>query len=191
MRFTAFLALFVGCATVQAQGFGFIVGDKYAQLSYVIAESTNFSGPTADVSLLYTEENDFLAHLLVLVEGDVVGEVERFNIGVGAKFGAFRLDGYSEAPDIDNSEYIGLYLRFAYLTHTTAPIQIFADVAVAPEVFSFRDLDRYTETGVGFKVQFLPSAYFVFGYKNISILPHGGKTLRLAEGEYISFGALF
>lgn len=176
---------------VGAAGLGIVVSDKYAGVDYLIEQSTNFSGASLELGFTYNEHKDIIGHFSVLAEGDIVGQEEKFNFGVGMKIGALYLKNYKKAPTFDQSWFAGIQLRFAYVATMDTPIQLYADVIASPNVFSFNTLERYSETAVGFKVQFLPSATFSFGYKNVTVLPVKSKSIRLYEGPFISFGATF
>lgn len=172
-------------------GFDFAASDDYVRLNYQISRSNNFSGASVDVGAVFNEHRDLLGYIQVMTNGDVVGETDRFHFGVGVKIAGFELENYSFAPDFDNALYAALSLRFGYIPGNEIPMLLYLDIHSTPSVLAFSSLQRALDIELGYKIDFLPSAFFTIGYNLIKLTPEAGGDVDLIDGYFISFGGSF
>lgn len=112
--------------------------------------------------------------------------------GLNCALGFKGLLGEIEFDNIDGDlGAIGFLLSAVYdlpKTVATIPLQILAEVTVAPRPLCFIDSDKYVEMKAGFGIHILENAAIIVGYKHIDI--HFDKELanRKMSDDIISVG---
>ena len=112
--------------------------------------------------------------------------------GLNCALGFKGLLGEIEFDNIDGDlGAIGFLLSAIYdipKTVVTIPLQISAEVTVAPEPLCFIDSDKYVEIKAGLGIHILENAAIIVGYKHIDIHFDKGFANRKMSDDIISVG---
>ena len=112
--------------------------------------------------------------------------------GLNCALGFKGLLGEIEFDNIDGElGAIGFLLSAVYdipKTVATIPLQILAEVTVAPGPLCFIDSDNYVEMKAGFGIHILENAAIIVGYKHIDIHFDKGLASRKMSDDIISVG---
>ena len=112
--------------------------------------------------------------------------------GLNCALGFKGLLGEIEFDNIDGElGAIGFLLSAVYdipKTVATIPLQILAEVTVAPKPLCFIDSDKYVEIKTGLGINILENAAIIVGYRHINIHFDKGLANRKMSDDIISVG---
>ena len=193
MRFI--LPLFLSLLSINChsqQEFGVTAADEFVAFNYVPQSSRGFGQANVNIGVLVNERRDLYSNVLVLAGGDIVGEVEKFNLAVGVNVGLVVPKNTKPSAIIDSGSFVALALRFGYIPRSESPMLLYLEIHSSPRILSFDSFLRTDEYELGYSINFLPSAKFEIGYQVLEIVSNKNKPkARLFEGIFIGFSGLF
>lgn len=131
----------------------------------VIADSSSIASGGADLrlGLIFTENDDFLGHVGLLVRGAAVGERP-----VAFGLGAVLYYGSIDKPDASVGA-LALGFGFKYIFPGNTPLALGGDLYFAPDITSFGDSDGLLDYRLRAEIDVLPSATAFIGYRAINV----------------------
>lgn len=172
------LSLFAASTTVMADAVDINLRDSSAQLQYSASMGRDTLGKSEiHFGFLYTNKNNSLGDMGIMVK-DEVSNAPGVTVGVGIK-------GLIARAQNNNATAlaIGGLVRFAPLTDTRFGIT--GLVFLSPNIVTFGDADRYTETGVKLDYEVIPQAVAYIGYRRMKFGLKFASDAILDEGAHI------
>lgn len=153
------LSLLTASATVLADTVDVNLRDNSVQLQYATSIGRDSLGSSnLHVGFLYTNDNDRLADLGIMVKEAVGSNDSGITAGVGLK-GLIAKVGNSDAAALA----IGGQVRFS--VPANAKLGIVGQLYYSPNITTYRDADRYTETTARLEYDIIPQAAAYLGYR--------------------------
>lgn len=173
------LFLFAFSSTVLADSIDINLRDSSAQFQYGAAMGKDTLGRSElHMGFLYTNKNNTLGDMGILVKDEVGSNAPGVTVGVGIK-------GLIAKAQNNNATAlaIGGLVRFSPLTDTRFGIT--GLVFLSPNIVTFGDADRYAETGVRLDYEVIPQAVAYIGYRKMKFGLKLASDVILDEGVHI------
>ncbi|MFZ5523606.1 MAG: YfaZ family outer membrane protein [Pseudomonadota bacterium] len=156
------LCLFAFSSTALADSVDLNLRDTSVQVQYNASMGKDTLGRSElHAGFLYTSNNNSLFDFGLLVQDELAG-APGVTVGVGLK-------GLIAKTKINNARALalGAMVRFAPFTDTRFGIS--GQVYLSPNIVTFGDADRYTETGLKLDYEVIPQAVAYIGYRKIKL----------------------
>lgn len=156
------LSLIVFSSTALADAVDINLRDNSAQIQYNASMGRDTLGRSElRAGFLYTSNKSSLFDFGLLVQDDVAG-ARGVTVGLGMK-------ALIAKTRINNTRAVALggLVRFAPFTDTRFGIS--GRVYMSPNIVTFGDADRYTETGLKLDYEVIPQAVAYIGYRKIKL----------------------
>jgi len=177
-RFVA-LSLLSVSTTVMADTLDINLRDNSAQVQYRSSMGRDALGKTEfHVGVLYARTNNTLGDFGVMVKDEVGSSVPGFSVGVGIKGLVAHTMGTNESA-------LALGGMVRYSPPDAHRLGIVGLVYFSPNITTFGDADRYTETGVRMEYEVIPQAAAYLGYRRIQFGLNAAPNVILDEGIHV------
>ena len=156
-----------------------------AQFQYMASMGRDTLGKAEmHAGVLYVDKKNLLGDFGILVKDDVGSSASGISVGVGIK-------GLSaKAKDNDASALaIGGLVRYSPLPDHR--FGIIGQLYFSPNIVTFGDADRYTETGVRFEYEIIPQAAAYLGYRRVTFGIETKSYVTLDEGAFVGVRIMF
>lgn len=179
------LSLFAVSTTTLADAIDINLRDSSAQLRYGASMGRDTLGKSEiHLGFLYTNKNELLGELGILVKDEVGNGASGLSAGVGIKglmTGTKGIDAKALA--------LGGQVRFSPLSDTR--FGIIGLVYLSPNIITFGDAERFIETGVRLDYEIIPQATAYLGYRKIKFGLKTGTDATLDEGIHVGARIMF
>jgi hypothetical protein len=156
------LSLIAFSGTALADSVDINLRDNSAQVQYNASMGRDTLGRSElHAGFLYTSNNNSLFDFGLLVQDELAG-APGVTVGVGLK-------ALIAKTKVNNARAVALggLLRFAPFTDTRFGIS--GVIYMSPNIVTFGDADRYTETGLRLDYEVIPQAVAYIGYRKIKL----------------------
>jgi len=172
-------------ATAFADALDVNLRDSSAQLQYNASMGRDTLGRSElHAGILYTNDNDTLADLGLLVQDEMGENAPGVTIGVGLK-------GLVANTKNNNARAIALGGLVRFAPFEDSRFGISGTIYLSPNITTFGDADRYIETGVKLDYEVIPQAIVYIGYRKIKININQSPDERLDDGGHVGFKVSF
>jgi len=170
-RLFVMIICIVSSSVVQARSIDINLASDSAQFKYTtLVGATNYGRTEMTVGFLYTENDNVLGEVGLLVIDEAGSKTPGLELGVGPKIW-FGSDDKADASVAALG--LGGQLRFKNIS---APRWVFgASLFYAPSIVSFMDADKMVEYELRVEYELLPTANAYVGYRNIEADIHNYK----------------
>lgn len=135
--------------------------DRSAQLQYATALGTDSLKDTEmHVGYLQTEKENWLLDLGVRVGGAVLDQDKRLKMSVGLK-------GVAASVDHMDVGALAVGAEAQYRPFADGRLGFAARIYVSPNIVTYRDAERYLETGARVEYTLVPQATVYLGYRRM------------------------
>lgn len=173
------LSMFAVSTTVLADTIDINLRDSSAQFQYRASMGRDTLGRSElHAGYLYTNKNNSLVDMGILVQDEVGSSAPGVTVGVGLK-GLIAKTQNNNATALA----IGGLVRFSPLSDTRFGIT--GLVFLSPNIVTFGDANRFTETGVKLDYEVIPQAVAYLGYRKIKFNLKLSPDVILDEGVHI------
>jgi hypothetical protein len=154
--------------------------DSSAQVQYKSSMGRDALGKTEfHVGVLYAKPNNTLGDAGVLVKDEVGSSVPGVSVGIGIKGLVAHTLGTNESA-------LALGGMVRYSPPEVHRLGIIGTVYFSPNITTFGDADRFTETGVRVEYEIIPQAAAAYlGYRKIRFGLSGAPNVILDEGIHV------
>lgn len=153
--------------------------DTSAQIQYRSPMGRDALGKTEfHVGALYAQHNNTLGDFGVLVKDEVGSSVPGVSVGVGIKGLVAHAAGTNESA-------LALGGMVRYSPPEIHRMGIVGQLYWSPNITTFGDADRYTETGLSVEYDVIPQAAAYLGYRNIQFGLSGTSNITVDEGVFV------
>lgn len=157
------VSLLVGSTVACADAIDINLRDNAAQLQYKAAMGgTNLGKSEFHVGGLYSQPNNVMADIGILVKDDIGGNAPGVSAGVGVKALAARL---SPAKLSASALAIGGMVRFS--PPAERRFGIVGELYLSPSIITFGQANRYLETTVRAEYEMIPQAQVYLAYRKM------------------------
>jgi hypothetical protein len=185
LRGTFALSLLAISTTVLADTVDVNLRDNSAQFQYFASMGRDTLGKAEmHAGVLYVDKKNLLGDLGILVRDEVGKKAPGISVGVGIKGLTAKANDHNVA-----ALAIGGMVRYAPLPDHR--FGIIGQLYFSPNIVTFGDADRYTETGVRFEYEIIPQAAAYLGYRNVKFGLQAYPDVRLDEGGYVGVRIMF
>lgn len=162
LRFFYALLLLAVSTSAQADAVDINLRDKSAQLQYFASVGRDSLG-TSDLhmGILYTKDNDRMVDFGLLVKGAAGSYDSGLSAGVGLKV---------LAASVNHNDAVALALG-GLVRYSPPPVPrlgIVGQLYFSPNIVTYRDAERFTESGVRLEYEVIPQALAYVGYRRVS-----------------------
>jgi len=172
-------------ATALADSIDINLRDSSAQLQYSASMGRDTLGRSEiHAGVLYTNDNDTLADLGLLVQDEMGENAPGVTVGVGLK-------GLVVNTKNNNARAIALGGLVRFAPFEDSRFGISGRIYLSPNITTFGDADRYIETGVTLDYEIIPQAIIYIGYRKIKININQSPDERLDDGGHVGFKISF
>ena len=172
-------------ATVLADSVDINLRDSSAQLQYNASMGRDTLGRSElHAGILYTNDNDSLADLGLLVQDEMGENAPGVTVGVGLK-------GLVANTKNNNARAIALGGLVRFAPFEDSRFGISGRIYLSPNITTFGDADRYIETGVTLDYEIIPQAIVYIGYRKIKININQSPDEILDDGGHVGFKISF
>ena len=141
--------------------------DTSAQFQYKSSMGRDSLGKTEfHLGVLYVNNNNLLSDFGLLVKDEVGDKAPGFSVGVGIKGLVAKVRGGN--PVNSNVSALALGGLIRYSPPPVPRLGIVGEVYLSPNIVTFGDADRYSETGVRVEYEVIPQAVVYLGYRRIA-----------------------
>lgn len=167
--------------TALADTVDFNLRDTSAQFQYISSLGTDPLGHTKfHAGLLYVNRNNKLGDFGLLVQDELGDNAPGFSVGVGVKGLVAKVTGNS--PFVNSTSAIALGGLVRYSPPATQRLGIVGELYLSPNIVTFGDANRYTETNVRVEYEVIPQAVAYVGYRRIQFGLNNRPSVILDEG---------
>ena len=186
LRHVVALSLFTVSAPALADAFDINLRDTSAQLQYHASLGTATLGKSEmHAGYLYTTKtNNSFIDFGILVKDEVGADAPGFIVGVGVK-------GLLAKANASRTTALALGGLVRYSLPTAPRVGIVGTAYWSPNIMTFGDADRTTETGLRAEYEIIPSATTYIGYRKITLGIKGAGDAKLEEGMHIGVRLTF
>lgn len=171
-------ALAVVNTPAEADAIDINFGDHSAQIQYSSAMGRDSLGKTEfHMGFLYTDQDNLLGDVGILVKNEVGSGVPGVIVGVGVK-------GLMATSDSNDTLAVALGGQVRFSPPSASRFGIAGQFYFAPNIVTFGDADRFLETGVRLEYEILPQAVAYIGYRKIKFGLETGSDTVLDEGVH-------
>lgn len=162
--------------------------DSSAQLQYKAAMGgTNMGKTEFSMGAIYTQKNNLMGDIGILVKDDLGGNAPGVSVGVGLKALSARIK-----PVNASASAIALGGLVRYSPPAERRLGFVGQLYLSPNIITFGGADRYLETGARIEYEIIPQAQVYLGYRNISFtLKNTGVNTTFDEGVHIGVRMAF
>jgi len=172
-------------ATALADSIDINLRDSSAQLQYNASMGRDTLGRSEiHAGVLYTNDNDTLADLGLLVQDEMGENAPGVTVGVGLK-------GLVANTKNSNARALALGGLVRFAPFEDSRFGISGKIYLSPNITTFGDADRYIETGVTLDYEIIPQAIIYIGYRKIKINIDQSPDERLDDGGHVGFKISF
>jgi YfaZ precursor len=142
--------------------------DSSAQFQYKSSLGRDPLGKTEfHMGMLYADKNNILADFGLLVKDELGGNAPGFSVGIGIKGVVAKVSGNSSSAKSASAMALGALVR--YSPPASRRLGIVGEAYLSPNIVTFGDADRYTETGLKLDYEVIPQAVAYIGYRKIKL----------------------
>ncbi|MGC2164817.1 MAG: YfaZ family outer membrane protein [Gallionella sp.] len=173
------MSLLTISGTALADAIDINLRDSAAQIQYRASMGHDTLGRSEmHMGFLYTNDKGKLGDLGILVQDEVGKDVPGLTAGVGLK-------GVVANIQSKNSSALALggLLRYAPLENRRFGIT--GVVYLSPNIVTFGDAERYTETGLSLDFEIIPQAVAYVGYRHVKLAMANSSDLTVDEGVHV------
>jgi hypothetical protein len=153
--------------------------DSSAQVQYKSSMGRDALGKTEfHVGVLFAKQNNTLGDAGVLVKDEVGSSVPGFSVGVGIKGLAAHTMGTNESA-------LALGGMMRYSPPDAHRLGVVGLVYFSPNITTFGDADRFSETGIRVEYEVIPQAAAYLGYRKIRFGLNAAPNVILDEGIHV------
>lgn len=157
------LSLLCFSATAFADSVDINLRDSSAQLQYNASMGRDTLGRSElHAGILYTNDNNTMADLGLLVQDEVGENAPGVTVGVGLK-------GLIANTKNDNARALALGGMVRFAPFEDSRFGIGGSLYLSPNITTFGDADRYIETGLKLDYEVIPQAVVYVSYRKIKI----------------------
>ncbi len=182
---TTSLAFAMASAPAGAGALDINLSDNSAQIQYSSSMGRDSLGKTEfHTGFIYTDQDNLFGDAGILVKNDVGTGFPGVTVGMGFK---------GVMATIDNSDALALALgtQVRFSPSAASRFGIAGQFYFAPNIVTFRDADRFIETGVRLEYEILPQAVAYLGYRKIKFGLEVGPDAVLDEGAHVGVKIAF
>jgi hypothetical protein len=173
------LSLFAVSGTAFADAVDINLRDSAAQIQYRASMGHDTLGRTEmHMGFLYTSDKGKLGDLGILVQDEVGKDVPGLSAGVGLK----GLVAHGQGKNA-SALALGALVRYAPLANRRFGIT--GTVYLSPNIVTFGDGERYTETGLSVDYEIIPQAIAYVGYRHIKLAVANASDVTIDEGVHV------
>lgn len=173
------LTLIAASGTVFADAFDINLRDTSAQLQYKAAMGSSTLGKSEmHFGYLYTHKTNSYADFGMLVKDEVGPNLPGFSVGVGIK-------GLLAKVNTKSASALALGGLVRYAPPAVPKVGFVATAYWSPNILTFGDADRTTETGARVEYEVIPQAAVYIGYRKINVGLKNAGEAKLEEGAHI------
>ena len=159
--------------------------DTSAQIQYSASMGRDTLGKgELHAGVLYVDKNNLLGDLGLLVKDDVGGGAPGVSVGVGIK-------GLMAKAMGNDATALALGGLVRYAPFSDSRFGIIGQLYFSPNIVTFGDADRYTETGVRFEYEIIPQAAVYLGYRRVNFGLKASSDVILDEGINVGVRIMF
>jgi hypothetical protein len=177
------LSLLTFSAAASADMFDINLRDTSAQLQYKALLGGGREKSEFHMGVLYTNTNNLLGDMGIMVKNEVGGDAPGLSVGVGIKALAVRVK-----PATASALALGGLVRYSPYASRIGVVGL---VYLSPNITTFGDADRYLETGVSLEYEVMPEAVTYLGYRRIAFTTKSGTDALLDEGVHVGLRLRF
>jgi hypothetical protein len=179
------LSLLTVSTFVLADTVDFNLRNDSVQFQYFASMGTgNLGKSELHAGLLYVNQKDLLADIGIIVKDEVGKNAPGVSVGVGIKGLTAEANGNTEA-----AVALGGLVRYSpFPDHRLGIIGL---LYFAPNIVTFGDAVRYTETGARLEYEVIPQAAAYLGYRKINFGFESGPDATVDEGAYVGLRIMF
>lgn len=182
---TTSLAIAMASAPAGAGALDINLGDNSAQIQYSSAMGRDSLGKSEfHMGFLYTDQDNLLGDVGILVKNDVGTGLPGVTVGIGVK-------GVMATTDNSDALALALGTQVRFSPSAASRFGIAGQFYFAPNIVTFRDADRFIETGVRLEYEILPQAVAYLGYRKIKFGLETGPDAVLDEGAHVGVKIAF
>lgn len=180
-RFVALFIFFAGSAatattTAMADTIDINLRDTSAQFQYKSSMGRDALGKSElHMGVLYATNNNTFGDLGILVKDEVGSSAPGFSVGVGIKGLLAKTKNTSESA-------LALGGMVRYSPPDISRLGIVGQLYISPNIVTFGDADRFTETQVRLEFEVIPQAAAYIGYRRIKFGLNAAPNVILDEG---------
>lgn len=173
------LSLLTASTTALADTVDVNLRDNSAQFQYIASMGRDTLGKAEmHAGVLYVDKRNLLGDLGILVKDEVGRNAPGVSVGVGIKGLTAKAKGY-------NASALALGGMVRYSPFPDHRFGIVGQLYFSPNIVTFGDADRYTETGVRFEYEIIPQASAYLGYRRVNFGLQLNSDVTLDEGAFL------
>lgn len=177
--------LLAGSASTMAQTLDISLSDDSGKLTYVAPMGKQgFGRGEMDASVLFTDNDAFMASLGFGVKGEAGTGSPGLLVGLGARL-------YGVNTDNADLAAIALGARFTFAPPPVPRLRFGGEVNYAPSVVTFIDGDRFFESNVYVGYEVFQDAVAYVGVRRIKAGFENGPDVTLDKGAYLGVNLRF
>lgn len=158
-----------------------------AQLQYKAAlGGSNLGKSEVDMGAIYTQKNNLLGEVGLLVKGEVGGNAPGLSAGVGVKGVIARI-----VPVNVNTTAIALGGMVRYSPVAERRLGLVAQFYVSPSITTFGGADRYQELALRVEYEVIPQAVVYLGYRDVNFNVKNGANTTFDSGGHVGVRMTF
>lgn len=182
------VSLLAVSATAFADAIDINLRDTSAQLQYKAGMGgTNMGKAEFSMGAIYTQKNNLMGDVGILVKDEVGGNAPGVSAGVGLKALSARI-----RPVNMNATALALGGMVRYSPPAERRLGFVGQLYLSPNIITFGGADRYLETGARVEYEIIPQAQVYLGYRNISFnLKNTGVSTTFDEGVHVGVRMAF
>lgn len=176
------VSLLAVSATAFADAVDINLRDTSAQLQYKAAlGGSNLGKAEMAMGVIYTQKNNLLGEIGLMVKDDVGGNAPGVSVGVGLKAVTARIK-----PINMNATALALDGMVRYSPPAERRLGLVGEVALSPSITTFGGADRFLQTGARVEYDIIPQASVYLGYRNVTFnVKNINRNATLDEGFHI------
>ncbi|MFI4941428.1 MAG: YfaZ family outer membrane protein, partial [Burkholderiales bacterium] len=190
--FAAFSLLIIS-ATAMADSVDVNLRNNSAQFQYIASMGHDTLGKAEmHAGVIYVNQKNLLGDLGILVKDEVGKSVPGLSVGVGIKGLTAKTNGNNSLAPGNNMAALAIGGMVRYAPFPDRRFGIVGQLYLSPNIVTFGDADRYTETGVRFEYEIIPQAAAYLGYRRINFgLKSVFSDVTLDEGAFLGVRIMF
>lgn len=185
LRGTFTLFLLTISTTLLADTVDVNLRDNSAQFQYFASMGRDTLGKAEmHAGLLYVDNKNLLGDLGIMVRDEVGKNAPGISVGVGIK-------GLTAKAKSNDAAALALGGMIRYSPLPDHRFGIIGQLYFSPNIVTFGDADRYTETGVRLEYEIIPQAAAYIGYRRVNFGLQAKPDVVLDEGAYVGVRIMF